>query len=112
MSGAMCMNSQNFNTSGNSWLFYLGCFNHMIPCTDGFVSKQPPHHFTLVRTAENTGLPVSFSGNISTPHIQLPEVLNVLKLSLSLVSVAQLLESDLIILFHSSGCVVQDPKTK
>ncbi|KAI3718649.1 hypothetical protein L6452_19528 [Arctium lappa] len=63
-------------------------------------------------SADNTGLPVSFSGNVSTPHIQLPDVLNVPKLSLSLVSIAQLLESNLIILFHSSGCVVQDPKTK
>ncbi|KAI3664859.1 hypothetical protein L6452_43468 [Arctium lappa] len=84
----------------------------MTPCTDGFVSKKPPQHFTSVRTADNTGLPVSFSGNVSTHDIQLPDVLNVSKLSLSLVSIAQLLESNLIILFHSSGYVVQDPNTK
>ncbi|KAI3684802.1 hypothetical protein L6452_34028 [Arctium lappa] len=112
MSGAMGMNSPHSAASGNVWFFDSGCCNHMTPCTDGFVSKKPPQQFTSVRTADNTGLPVSFSGNVSTPHIQLPGVLNVLKLSLSLVSIAQLIESNLIILFHSSGCVVQDPKTK
>ncbi|KAI3748828.1 hypothetical protein L6452_12207 [Arctium lappa] len=112
MSGAMGMNSQHSTSSCNSCLFDSGCCNHMTPCTDGFVSKKPPQHFTSVRTADNTGLPVSFSGNVSTPHIQLPGVLNIPKLSLSLVSVAQLLESNLNILFHSSGCIVQDPKTK
>ncbi|KAI3702647.1 hypothetical protein L6452_28395 [Arctium lappa] len=112
MSGAMGMNSPYSTASGNLWLFDSGCCNHMTPCTDGFVSKKPPEHFTSVRTADNTDLSVSFSGNVSTPHIQLPDVLNIPKLSLSLVSIAQLLESNLIILFHSSGCVVQDPKTK
>ncbi|KAI3681339.1 hypothetical protein L6452_36130 [Arctium lappa] len=112
MSGAMGMNSPHSATSGNVWIFDSGCCKHMTLCTDGFVSKKPPQYFMSVRTADNTGLLVSFSGNISNPHIQLPDVLNVPKLSLSLVLIAQLLESNLIILFHSSGCVVQDPKTK
>ena len=84
----------------------------MTPCADGFVSKQPSQQFASVRTADNAGLPVSFSGHISTSHIQLHDVLNIPKLSLSLDSVAQLLESNLLILFHSFGCVVQDQKTK
>ncbi|KAI3735565.1 hypothetical protein L6452_15071 [Arctium lappa] len=78
----------------------------------GAMGMNSPHSVASVRTADNTGLPVSFSGNVSTPHIQLPDVLNVPNLSLSLVLIAQLLESNLIILFHSSGCVVHDPKTK
>ena len=112
MSGAMGMNSQHSTTLGNSYIFYSGCCNHMTLCADGFVPKQPPQHFTLVWIADNTGLPVSFSGNVSTKSIQLLDVLNVPKLSLSLVSVAQLLESNLLILFHYSACVLQDPKTK
>ena len=88
MSGAMSMNSQPSTASGNSWLFDAGCCNHMKPCVNEFVSKQPPQHFTSIRTADDTGLPVSFSGHVSTPHIQLPDVLNIPKLSLSFVSVA------------------------
>ena len=88
-----------------------GC-NHMTPCVDGFVSKQPSQNFTLVRTADNIGLHVSFSGHVSTSHIQLADVLHIPKLSRILVSITQLLDFDILILFHSSGCVVQDPKTK
>ncbi|KAJ9541983.1 hypothetical protein OSB04_028489 [Centaurea solstitialis] len=111
MSWTMGMHSLRLSTSGNFWIFYSGCFNHMSPYPASFITKQPSQHPTF-RTADLTPKPVLFSGNFSTDTIQLPDVLHVPGLAIGLVSLAQLQEMGLLISFDFSGCVIQDPKTK
>ncbi|KAJ9545281.1 hypothetical protein OSB04_024988 [Centaurea solstitialis] len=41
MTGSLGVNSQHSSTSGTIWIFDSGCFKHMTPCPDGFLSKQP-----------------------------------------------------------------------
>ncbi|KAJ9547791.1 hypothetical protein OSB04_020334 [Centaurea solstitialis] len=111
MTGSLGVNSPYSSTSGTMWIFDSGCFNHMTPCPDGFLSKQP-YPLSSVGTADLSPLPVLFSGNFSTDTVQLTEVLHVPRLAVGLVSLTQLQELGLLILFHPSGCLVQDPKTK
>ncbi|KAJ9543849.1 hypothetical protein OSB04_023556 [Centaurea solstitialis] len=111
MTGSLGVNSPYSSTSGTMWIFDSGCFNHMTPCPDGFLSKQP-YSLSSVGTTDLSPLPVLFSGNFSTDTVQLPEVLHVTWLAVGLVSLTQLQELGLLVLFHPYGCLVQDSKTK
>ena len=111
LTGSMSANESG-NSSGNTWLYDSGCCNHMTPQSDVFITKQQPDSPFSVCTADGTRLTVKFSGHVSTPQLSLPNTIHVPNLSLSLVSISQLVESALIVIFSSSGCVVQDPKTK
>ncbi|KAJ9558092.1 hypothetical protein OSB04_012706 [Centaurea solstitialis] len=111
MTGSLGVNSSYSSTSGTMWIFDSSCFNHMTPCPDGFLSKQP-YPLSSVGTADLSPLPVLFSGNFSTDTVQLTEVLHVPRLAVGLVSLTQLQELGQLIFLHPSGCLVQDPKTK
>ncbi|KAJ9539073.1 hypothetical protein OSB04_031806 [Centaurea solstitialis] len=102
MTGSLAVNSPYSSTSGTMWIFDSGCFNHMTPCPDGFLSKQP-YPISSIGTTDLPPFPVLFSGNFSTDTVQLPEVLHVPRLAVSLVLLTQLQELSLLILFHSSG---------
>ena len=64
-----------------------------------------------IYTADESLLSVDHVGHISTPTIALPHTYYVPKLTLNLISVGQLCELGLTVLFSSTGCVVQDPQT-
>lgn len=81
----------------------------MTPHEDLFVTKQPQQSFPSVCTTDGTRLPVTSGGHVSTSHLSLPNTFHVPKFSISLVSVSQLCDSN--VLFTLSGCLVQDPKT-
>ncbi|KAJ9564751.1 hypothetical protein OSB04_000717 [Centaurea solstitialis] len=72
MTGSLGMNSQHSAPSGTLWIFDSGCFNHMSPCPNGFVSKRRSSHPTI-RMADLTPKSVLFEGDVSTDNVQLPE---------------------------------------
>ncbi|KAJ9555827.1 hypothetical protein OSB04_010441 [Centaurea solstitialis] len=111
MIGSLGINSEHSTPSGTLWIFDSRCFNHMSPCSNGFVSKRRSSHPTI-RTADLIPKSVLFEGDVSTDNVQLPEVLHVSDLAIGLVSLTQLRKMGLLIFFNFSGCVIQDPKTK
>ncbi|KAL4582843.1 hypothetical protein LXL04_007404 [Taraxacum kok-saghyz] len=111
MSGCMGANEPG-SSLGNMWLFDSGCCNHMTPLPNIFTTKLPSQTLPSVSTANGTRLPITHSGHVSTPHLSLHNAVHVPNLSVSLVSVGQLCESGLCVLFSFFGCLVQDPQTK
>ncbi|KAJ9557421.1 hypothetical protein OSB04_012035 [Centaurea solstitialis] len=81
----------------------------MSPYSASFITKQSCQN-SFVRTTDLTPEPVLFSGKFSIDTIQLPDVMHVPRLAIGLVSLTQLMESGLLLLFNSSGCVLEDPK--
>ena len=56
-------------------------------------------------------MPVSHKGTISSPCLSLSDTFHILKLSLNLLSVGQLCELSINLLFTNHGMDVQDPQT-
>ena len=99
-------------TSGISpWYFDSGCSNHMTSDLSAFSSKSVESSFPVIYTANGSYLTVDHVGHVSTSTLSLPHTYYVRKLTLNLVSVGQLCDLGLTVLFSSTGCVVQDPQT-
>ena len=90
-------------TSGkHSWFFAITCCNHMNPDESQFFDKTPLAPISIY-TADETPMPVSHKGTISSPSLSLSDTFHIPKLSLNLLSVSQLCELGVDILFTNHG---------
>ena len=83
----------------------------MTPNELQFSDKAPLAHPISICTADGTPMPVSHKGTISTPNLSLSDTFYIPKLSLNLLSISQLYELGVDILFTNHGIDVQDPWT-
>ena len=103
--------------SGNSgklsplWILDSGASHHMSPDIDSFVSVNSAPSLS-VTTADGTQMPLSGIGSVHTSRLSLPDVYHIPSLTLNLVSVGQLCDSSLTVLFTSTNCCVQDPRSR
>ena len=98
-------------TSGKQpWFFYISCRNHMTPDESQFSDKAPLEHPITIYTANGTPIPVSHKGTISSPCLSLSDTFHIPKLSINLLSVDQLCELGIDLLFTNHGVDVQDPQ--
>ena len=81
----------------------------MTPDESQFFDKTPLAHPISIYTADGTLMFVSHKGRISSPSLSLSDTFHVPKLSLNLLSVGQLCELGVDILFTNHGVDVQDP---
>ena len=77
-----------------------------------FTSNMSPAKLaSVVHTADNSRLNISYIGNISTANLSLFNAFLVSQLTLNLISVGQLCELGFSVYFSDRGCVVQEPET-
>ena len=99
-------------TSGtSSWFFDSACCNHMTSESTLFSTTASASHLPAIHTADGSSMHVSSVGHITTSHLSLPNTYLITKLALNLISIGQLCELSLTVLFSATGCIVQDPKT-
>ncbi|KAG5545529.1 hypothetical protein RHGRI_017883 [Rhododendron griersonianum] len=99
-------------TSGiSSWFFDSACCNHMTSDSTIFSPKSTSSSMPVIHTADGSHMHVSHVGHVSTPNVSLPDSYLIPALTLNLISVGQLCELGLTVLFSPSGCQVQDPHT-
>ena len=96
--------------SGNSseWLLDSAYGNHMAPNPVLTAAYTPTIHPTSY-TASGFLTIVSQVGSISTPNLSVSSVYQVLNHAHNLLSVGQMTELGLILLFSSNAIIVQDP---
>ena len=75
-------------------------------------SKTPVSSLTPIHTINGTQMTITHTGHVTTPNLSLPETYHILNLTLNLISVGQLCEKELIVIFSSSGVQVQDSQTR
>ena len=91
-------------TLGNhSWFLDTTCCNHMTHDESQLSDKAPLAHLISIYTIDGTPMPVSHKGTISTPSLSLSDIFHIPKLSLGLLSVRQLYELGVDILFTNHG---------
>ena len=95
--------------SKQPWFFDTTCCNHMTPNESQFFDKTPLEHPITIYTTDGTPMPVSHKGTISSPCLSLSDTFHIPKLSLNLLSIAQLCELSIDLLFTNHGVDVQDP---
>jgi len=84
-----------------------GASHHMFLNSSSFASMS--HLFSIpVMIADGTLMPVACVGSVITPHLSLPNIYHILKLTLNLASVGQLCDNGNLVTFSSSSCYVQD----
>ena len=99
-------------TPGNSpWFFYSVCCNHMTTDINILSSKTPISSLPPIRTVNGTKMTITHTSYITTPNLSLPETYHIPNLTFNLISVGQLCEKELTIIFFSSGVQVQDSQT-
>ena len=94
-----------------SWFFDTAYCNHMTPDESQFSDRAPLEHSITIYTADGTPMPVSHKGTISSPRLSLNDTFHIPKLSFNLLSVGQLCELGVDLLFTNHGVDVQDPRT-
>ncbi|GFS37423.1 hypothetical protein Acr_00g0051930 [Actinidia rufa] len=67
--------------------------------------------FSVIHTADGSSMTVDHVGHVSTSALSLSNTYYVHTLALNLVSIGQLCDLGLTVLFSSTSCVVQDPRT-
>ena len=92
------------------WFFDTACCNHMTPDESQFSVKAPLEHPITIYTADGTPMPVSHKGTISSSCLSLSDTFHIPKLSINLLSVGQLCELGVDLLFTNHGVDVQDPR--
>ncbi|KAH7692231.1 hypothetical protein IHE45_01G051500 [Dioscorea alata] len=83
----------------------------MSPDIDSFVSVNSALSL-FVMTADGTSMPLAGIGSVRTSRLSLSDVYHIPSLTLNLASVAQLCDSGLSVLFTSTNCYVQDPRSQ
>ena len=83
----------------------------MTPDKSQFSNKALLKHPITIYTTDGTPMPVSHKGTISSPCLSLSDTFHIPKLSLNLLSIGQLYELGLNLLFTNHGVDVQDPQT-
>ena len=76
-----------------------------------FFDKAPLKHPITIYTADGTPMSVSHKGTISFSSLSLNDTFHIPKLSFNLLSVGQLCELGVDLLFTNHGVDVQDPRT-
>ena len=82
----------------------------MTPDESQFSDKAPLEHPITIYTADETPMPVSHKGTISSHCLSLSDTFHIPKLFLNLLFVGQLCELDVDLLFTNHGVDVQDPQ--
>ena len=95
----------------SSWLFDSACHNHMTPNSSVFSSKLSASSLPPIHTANDTPMAITHIENVSDSNLHLPDTYYIPSLAFNLISVGQLCDLGLNVLFSSSGCQVQDPQT-
>ena len=99
-------------TSGKQpWFFDIACCNHMTPDESQFSDKVPLEHPITIYTVDRTPMPVSHKVTITSPCLSLSDTFHIPKLSFNLLSIGQLCELGIDLLFTNHGMDVQDPRT-
>ena len=80
----------------------------MTPDESQFSDKTPLEHPITIYTVDGTPMPVSHKWTISSPYLSLSDNFHIPKLSLNLLSVGQLCELGIDLLFTNHGMDVQD----
>ena len=92
------------------WFFDTACYNHITPNESQFSDKAPLEHPITIYIANGTPMPVSHKGTISSPCLSLSDTFHIPKLSLNFLSIGQLCELGIDLLFTNHGVDVQDPQ--
>ena len=96
-------------TSGKQpWFFYTVCCNHMTSNESQFFDKASLEHPITIYIADGTPVPVSHKETTSSPCLFLSDTFHIPKLSLNLLSVGELCELGIDLLFTNHGVDVQD----
>ena len=96
----------------DAWYFDSGCCHHMTSNSKSFSSMSSTNITSPIHTADGSLMTVSHKGSISMTDLTLPDTYFIPKLNFNLISVGQLVDLGYDITFSSSGCHVQDRKTK
>ena len=83
----------------------------MTPNSTIFTSKSIVSNSPAIHTANGSSLPISHVGHVFVSNLSLSNTFLSPKFTLNLLSIGQLCELGLNVIFTSSGCRVQDPKT-
>ena len=83
----------------------------MTPDESQFSDKAPLEHPITIYTTDGAPMPVSHKGTITSPCLSLSDTFHIPKLSFNLLSVGQLCELGINLLFTNHGVDVQDPRT-
>ena len=97
-------------SSKQPWFFDTACCNHMTPNESQFFDKAPFEYPITIYTADGTPMPISHKGTIYSPYLSLSDTFHIPKLSLNLLSIGQLCELGIDLLFTNHGVDVQDPQ--
>ena len=81
----------------------------MTPDESQFSDKAPLEHPITIYTTDGAPMPVSHKITITSPCLSLSDTFHIPKLSLNLLSVGQLCELGINLLFTNYGVDVQDP---
>ena len=81
----------------------------MTPDEFQFSDKEALEHPITIYTADGTPMPISYKRTISSPCLSLNNNFHIPKLSLNLLSVSQLCELCVDLLFTNHSVNVQDP---
>lgn len=100
-------------TQGNSiWLFYSACYNHMTPNLQNFYTHVSTSSLPPIHIANDAKMLIIHVGHASTSNLSLSDTYCVPTLGFNLISIRQLCDLGLKIIFSSSGCQVQDLTTR
>ena len=98
-------------TPSSLWILDSGATHHMSPHLSSFTSLSHTSSISVM-SASDTSMSVEGVGSVSIPHISLPDVYYIPKLTLNLASVSQLCKSGNWVFFSDSVCVIQDQHTQ
>lgn len=98
--------------SSSTWYLDSACCNHMTSNSSIFTTTTQPAYSPIVYTADNSIMHVQHVGSVQTSSLSVPDVFQVPQVSLNLLSVGQLCELGIDVLFSSRGCFLQDSQTR
>ncbi|KAL5762227.1 hypothetical protein ACOSP7_018491 [Xanthoceras sorbifolium] len=110
-SGNSSISASSVSAGTHSWYFDSACCNHMTSDPSLFLKKSSNPSLPVIYTADGSSMNVQTVGHISTNNLSLSNAYFIPQLTLNLLSVGQLCDLGLDVLFSSSGCRVQDPQT-
>ncbi|KAG6495810.1 hypothetical protein ZIOFF_043638 [Zingiber officinale] len=95
-------------TPGNSWLIDSACCNHMTSQFSLLSKPTPTSSLPSIQSTNGSCMSIAHTGTANTSTLSLLDTYFVPDLALNLVSVGQLCDRGLTILFSPLGCQVQD----
>lgn len=110
-SGTPPSTALSVTTGSSSWFFDSSCCNHMTSDPNIFSSRTPASNILTIHRADGAHMHVTHTGLVSTFTLSLANTYLIPKLTLNPISIGQLCDLGLTVLFSSSGCLVQDPRT-